>query len=403
MDDTEASSIGMMDKVALSKALAKIPIRVSITGTRGKSSQAYLIANALTDKKLWTVAKVTGDTPFFMDRNGVYNILRKNMKPVFLDETAILSNMCAEAGCYPDAIVLENQAIQPYTMYAFHELYSKPNYIIVTNVRRDHQEFLGKTKSQIAHAYGKAFARARHVISGDRDKEVNEILGKYAEEIGAEFHQVGTPFHTQGIPGAENVYVAQSFLELASHDFPEYGDLRMGTGDLENYVSMVENMISLHPSPMGIDWFDGAKLNDIDSTHMVMNYLLKRNPDKEFSIIAYFRGDRPARTITFSQYFNEMVNCERLSRIYLAGTGAEYVHNRIRRAHRHKFHVVKDTVDSASSVIKEIRDSDRALVTVANAVSPFMRHVRSCLVTPSERHVVYQNPRQSAEPITLTR
>lgn len=402
MDDFEASWVTLRNKMDFTKALAEIPIRVSITGTRGKSSEAYILSDTLSSKGLWTIAKITGDNPFFMDKNGTYNILRKTNHPVFMDETAFLVELCKGAGRWADAVVLENQAIQPYTMYAFHTLYSKPNYIVVTNVRMDHLEFLGKTRSEIAHSYGKSLAVADTVFSGDYLKSVNEILREHAEAIGAKFVVARVPRDRRHIPGAENIYLAQKVLESVTKDFREFGDLRMTSNEVDRYMSTIEGIVNMQPTPFGVDWYDGAKLNDIDSTKMAVNYLFKKNNDRKFALLAYFRADRPARTITFVDYFNNMLDYSQVDRVYLTGTGAEYVQRRIDPLYRHRFKVVPDTHRSASGVVRDISKENVGLITIGNAVTPFMRYLRQMLLVDGQKHAIYhQGARQN--PPSMTR
>ncbi len=173
MSDIDVSLTSIQNNRIYSKVLSKVPIRISVTGTRGKSSQVHIIAKLIASRDLWTLAKITGDIPFFFDNGGTYRIIRKEGRPVLMDETAFITDICGSNS--PDALVLENQAIKPYTMFAFHKLYCRPKYIVVTNIRRDHGDFLGNTKAEVAHAIGQGFAEADTIISGEADETANAI------------------------------------------------------------------------------------------------------------------------------------------------------------------------------------------------------------------------------------
>ncbi len=390
MPDIDVNLPSMQRNRLYKKILSKVPIRVSITGTRGKSSQVHIIAKLIARRDLWTLAKITGDVPLFFDNYGTYKIIRKNDRPVLMDETAFLTDICrGDSGNYPDAVILENQAIKPYTMFAFHKLYCKPKYIVVTNIRRDHGDFLGNTREQVAHAIGEGFSDANTVISGERDKEANVILKFYAEKIGASFIQATIPPERRKIPGIESIYVAKALMECLDNDFRKFGDLKMTEYEIEHLAAILEDTFRLQLSPSGIEWFDGAKLNDIDSSKVVFDYLQCKYPERRFTLLAYFRRDRASRTISYLTFFNNLQDYFKIDRVYLAGYGAEYVYSKIDHFYKSKFVLVEDSIASATRIIKDLTRSDSALLTIGNAVSPFMRHIREMQLTEGQRHVIY--------------
>ena len=392
MPEIDVSLASMLKNRHYGTILSKVPIRVSVTGTRGKSSQVHIIAKLLARRDLWTLAKITGDIPFFFDNDTIYKIVRKDGRPVLMDETAFLTDICnGNPGCYPNAVILENQAIKPYTMFTFHKLYCKPKYIIVTNIRRDHGDFLGETKDEVAHAIGEGFADATTVISGETDKVANEILKFHAEKIGAEFVIATVPSEMTNIPGVESIYTAKALLECLDNDFSSFGDLKITDDEVDNLVTVLENTFCLQLSPSGVEWFDGAKLNDIDSSKIVFDYLQLKYPEKRFTLLANFRRDRASRTISFLTFFNSMVDYGRIDRVYLSGPGSEYIYKRIDHSYRSRFKLVEDNIPSATKFIKE-QDKNSALMTIANAVSPFMRKIREIQSRETQSHVIYALP-----------
>jgi hypothetical protein len=307
-----------------------------------------------------------------------------------MDETAYLTDICNnDSGHYPDAVVLENQAIKPYTMFTFHKLYCKPGYIVVTNIRRDHGDYMGNTKDEVAHAIGKGFAEANTVISGETDEGANDILKFYAQSLGAAFIVVSVPPERRNIPGIENIYAAKALLECLSNDFNSFGNLKMTNNEVDDIVTVLEDSFSLQLSPLGIEWFDGAKLNDIDSSKIVFDYLQLKYPEKRFTLLAYFRRDRPTRTISFLTFFNEMLDYSKIERVYMAGHGSKYVYERIDPSCRSRFKLVEDNDSSTMEIAKYLVESDSALLTIGNAVSPFMRKIREIHSSENQSHVIY--------------
>ena len=62
--------LGLVEFKLHSKSLNKIPIRIHVNGSRGKSSVVRLIASGLREGGLKTVAKTTGTSPRIIDENG---------------------------------------------------------------------------------------------------------------------------------------------------------------------------------------------------------------------------------------------------------------------------------------------------------------------------------------------
>ncbi len=372
------------------KVLPKVPVRISVTGTRGKSSQVHIIGKLIARRNLWTLAKITGDVPFFFDNDAIYKIIRKDGLPVMMDETAHLTDICNDnSGHYPDAMVLENQAIKPYTMFTFHKLFCKPKYIVVTNIRRDHGDYMGNTKNEVAHAIGEGFAEADTVISGEMDKGVNEILKLHAQRIGAAFMEASVPPERRNIPGVENIYVAKALLQCLDNDFSNFGDLKMTDQEVDELVTTLQDTFTLQLSPSGTEWFDGAKLNDIDSSKIVFDYFISKYPDRRFTLLAYFRRDRPTRTISFMTFFNEMIDYDKIDRVYLAGYGSKYIYKRINHTFRSKFILIEDNDASSRRIAEDLAKQDSVFLTLGNAVSPFMRKIREIHSSGTQRHVIY--------------
>ncbi len=401
MSDIDVSLASVQKNRLHREVISKVPIRISVTGTRGKSSQVHLIVKLIAKRDLWTIAKITGDIPFFFDNDAIYKIIRKDGRPVLMDETAFLTDICNNnLGRYPDAVVLENQAIKPYTMLAFHRLYCKPRYIVVTNIRRDHCDFLGNTKDEVAHAIGEGFADADTVISGETDKGANDILKFHAQKIGAAFMVATVPPEKRNIPGVESIYTAKMLLECLNKDFSNFGNLKMTDDEVETLINVLENTFTLQSGPSGVEWFDGAKLNDIDSSKIVFDYLQWKYPERRFTLLAYFRKDRASRTISFLKFFNEMLDFSKIDRIYMAGHGSEYVYNRINQSIRSRFIQVADNDAMCMEIMKDLAKSDSALITIVNAVSPFMRRIREIQSSENQRHVIYASSIEAPNALT---
>ena len=129
----------------------KVPLRIVVEGTRGKSSTTMMIAEMLRGLDRVTLAKVTGENPIVMFGGVVMPLYREN-NSVLLDYEIIPEVLNFNF----DSLVFENQAISPYTMQYFHKVIN-PTHVIIPNIRLDHIESLGEDLVEItenfAHNY----------------------------------------------------------------------------------------------------------------------------------------------------------------------------------------------------------------------------------------------------------
>lgn len=136
-----------MDRIRL------IPLRILVTGSRGKSSVVRLLSAALSAFGLNVRGRITGVLP---------RELRPGTPPSSsLEETLLLRSgptsveemrwWLHSLPSGTDAVVMENSAVAPELQpLAF--LWLKPNCSVLTNVRPDHEEVWGKGEENAARA-----------------------------------------------------------------------------------------------------------------------------------------------------------------------------------------------------------------------------------------------------------
>ena len=352
--------------------------RIVVTGTRGKSSQVLLLEDMIRSQGIGVLGKITGDYPQYIVHGERIDVKRCQGHPVLLDENikGIVQN-----GPF-DAIVFENQAISPYTMRMFNNLI-QPTHILVTNVRRDHAEFLGTTSEEVAKSFGMSFSHAKVVLSGEQNHVLNSILGKYCFSIGARFYVAEVPSSLEHLPGIERIFLAKKLMELLALETGKFQPIT--DGKISTLIDYTATLLTTEKSTIGVEWFDAAKVNDIDSSHLVLSNIMEKNPSRNFALLAFFRKDRRDRTVSFLQYFNEVLPSNRVSKLFLAGFDADYVFRKLKSELRATTRVIdsSDPVKSFTPVLLDVACRGEILVTLANAVDPFMRELRSFLRQPT--------------------
>jgi len=145
------------ERLKLKKYRKKIPLRICVTGTRGKSSVTRLIAGSLREAGMRVLAKTTGSKPMLIYPDGTENLVKRRGKPNILETKNILTR-AARLGS--DVLVTELMSIQPECMYSESVQMLDPSILVVTNIRPDHQEQWGYSKKSIYRAFTHAIPKS---------------------------------------------------------------------------------------------------------------------------------------------------------------------------------------------------------------------------------------------------
>ncbi len=128
------------------KALAAIPLRIHVHGTRGKSSVTRNIACLLRNNGVRTVAKTTGDSPELILPDGTTQRWRR-LGPARVQEHVALTRVAHRLKA--EAIVVECHALGAETIHVAGRMLDA-THTVITNCRPDHQETMGETEADIA-------------------------------------------------------------------------------------------------------------------------------------------------------------------------------------------------------------------------------------------------------------
>ena len=139
--------LGLIESWIHKNAISKIPIRIHVNGTRGKSSVTRLIAAGLRAGGIKTFAKTTGSSPRFIDSNGDDHVIQR-FRPASIGEQIRMISRFAKHS--PHAIVMECMAVQPQYQWVSEHKILQSNYGVLTNVRADHLEEMGYSLNHIA-------------------------------------------------------------------------------------------------------------------------------------------------------------------------------------------------------------------------------------------------------------
>ena len=152
------------EKIFHERRIKRIPIRIHINGTRGKSSVTRLITTALREKGIRTLAKTTGTIPTLIYPDGHEEVFLRRGPSRIQEQIKVIKKA---AKMNAEAVVLECMAIDPHLQSVSEEKMIESTIGVITNVRQDHLEVMGKNLDDIAESLSHTIPRNGVLITTD--------------------------------------------------------------------------------------------------------------------------------------------------------------------------------------------------------------------------------------------
>ncbi len=172
---------GLVEASHHNSNIKKIPIRIQVNGTRGKSSVTRLIAGGLRASGMKVIAKTTGTKPQFIISDTEEEQIKRLGKANIGEELKIFRQAVKYK---PQALVIECMALVPMFQKLDAHWSVRPTHGVITNARADHLDVMGPTVKDVAIALSNTvpkhakFYTAEHVYL--------DIFKKKAEKLGTE-------------------------------------------------------------------------------------------------------------------------------------------------------------------------------------------------------------------------
>ena len=276
--------------------LRRIPARVHVNGTRGKSSVTRLIAAGLRAGSRRTFAKTTGTMARMIlptgDEVDVFRVGRPNI----IEQTRIVRRAVeAEA----EVLVIECMAVNPELQVIAEDRLIRSTVGVITNARADHLDVMGPTVDDVARVLAQTIPKRGWLFTAERERA--GILKQVARERGSQMQVVeGTDVTSAELDGfsyiehADNIALA---LAVCSH---------LGVGR----ATALAGMQRTTPDPGAlrvhtvrtdrgrVSFVNAFAANDPDSTLMIWRRLSLHEDagSRRRIVLANCRGDRVQRS-----------------------------------------------------------------------------------------------------------
>jgi len=285
---------GLIENYYHSISLSKIPIRVHVNGTRGKSSVTRLIAAGLRGGGLRTFAKTTGTTPRIINEKG-NDVEIHRLRSASIGEQIKLIRYFSKKE--PDVLVIECMAVNPQYQWISEHRIIQSTLGVITNIRPDHLDEMGATIEDIGYSLSNTIPFNSKLITGEHQsigsiKEVadnNNTILEQSYDIDVEKKYIDKfPFieHPENISLALKVCISLGVSENDALDgmlktIPDPGALFIWNLSFKNNH---------------LKFISGFAANDPSSTKMVWTLVRNRIKGKS-CIFLNTRNDRRYRTI----------------------------------------------------------------------------------------------------------
>ncbi len=303
-----------VEAIAVRRDVRAIGLRIHINGTRGKSTVAAYTAAAFRASGRSPFAKVTGTRPAILLPDGGREELRRR-GPARVQEQFRTIRRAARAGA--DCLILECMSIDP-ELQKLESRFFNPDIYILTNIRDDHREVMGRTVDEQAEAILSAIPSDSVVIaveSAFMDRIDAAVRKKNGTLVKARELDARTADRLPDGVFAENVALAAAAAEVAGIGFETAMD-----AILDSVPEGQEAPIEL-PGPGGsIRFIDGFPVNDTESAGRFVKYWRKRlSYEGGVTVLLNTRADRPVRTVSFAEW---IASGSGISRVIVTGSHA---------------------------------------------------------------------------------
>lgn len=166
---------GAIENYFHQRALRKIPLRILVNGTRGKTTVARMTASALNGAGIRTWAKTTGSQARRILPDGREQAYRRESRPANIMEQLPFVRLAARDDA--QAIVVECMAQRIDNQFLFADKLIRPNFVLMTNTFVDHIEEIGATEEETIRVLAQSIPHDSRVIAH------NPRFGTYTDHL----------------------------------------------------------------------------------------------------------------------------------------------------------------------------------------------------------------------------
>ena len=168
------------ESISFTKKIKRISLRITVSGTRGKSSIVRTLASVFRAHGIKVLAKTTGSEAIYILPDGTLEpIKRRGLTTILEQKMLIAKAVKLEAEC----VITEIMSIHPDNHKVETHKLIRPGLTLFSNFRADHTDVVGESLREISELFvNDIFPGSRVIIP---EEEVNEFLITGIRQLGA--------------------------------------------------------------------------------------------------------------------------------------------------------------------------------------------------------------------------
>jgi gamma-polyglutamate synthase len=175
--------VGVVERRRHRANLARLPLRISVNGSRGKSTVTRLLTGALAEAGYRPLGKTTGTEPkLLFGWSGEEEDIRRRPEGANISEQRHVVRRAVEERA--DVLVSECMAVSPEYQLTFHTEMLDVNLLVICNALDDHLDEMGPTSADVAEVFAASIPAGRKVVVTPEEHLPTYRTG--ADERGAE-------------------------------------------------------------------------------------------------------------------------------------------------------------------------------------------------------------------------
>ena len=299
---------GIAEGVLHRRNIRRVPIRILVNGTRGKTSTARLIAASLNSAGIRTVCRTTGSEAVLVMPDGSTSpVIRK--RGARITELIAFTKLCVQENA--KAMVIECMALSEENQRTVADSLIQPTHVVFTNSYVDHVPEQGITEEQVA------WTLARSIHKGSQVFCTEDYYRQYCEEKGSTCHKVDIlDYEKMGIESGVPVH-NQNFslaVELCRTLGVDEKTVIASAAKAQGDVGLLKEI----PCPKGAVLIPDFSVNDIHCMQESIDSAIEKHPGRKLNLIFNSRADREYRILLIGKVLE---NCsERLENVYCVGS-----------------------------------------------------------------------------------
>ena len=286
----------IIEKLIVQRCVNSLPLRIHVNGTRGKSTVTEYIGAGILGANMDVIAKITGVIPTFF-YNGVGHAIKRTGAPRVHEQFGL---MRLASKLKVKGLVLECMSIAP-ALQRIESSVFRPHIYVITNIRDDHSEEMGKNIEEMADHICGAIPSNCTVVTNEirflnRIKETAVL--RNSRVIGNSDFQFDRETELPSGVFPENYFLALTVCQAAGID-----NKMAREGILKRIFSTRPSLITIRVEEKEVSFLDAFSANDVDSTQNVIDDSRKRlGYSGKISLLLNTRADRPLRTERFTTW-----------------------------------------------------------------------------------------------------